>query len=76
MKSLATTLTAIAALVLVFVAAAGNTDSPAAPADPGSAMYRLGDIYNRLDTGAAGTKRVGAFEEPSAGPGDSGHTLD
>jgi hypothetical protein len=78
-----TPFTGIIVLVLALGAAAGDTDSPAAPSDPASAMYRLEDIYNRLDTGAAGAKRAGAFEEPTAGdfaaaggPGDSGPTLD
>ena len=52
---------------------AGNLDSPAPPTDPGSAMYTLEDIYNRLDTGTAGTQSV--FAEPGAGPGSTGHTL-
>ena len=52
---------------------AGSLDSPAAPTDPGSAMYTLEDVYNRLDTGTAGTQSV--FAEPVAGPGSTGHTL-
>ncbi len=44
-----------------------TTDSPAGPDDAGSAMYTLEDIYNRLNTGAEGTKGTG-FTEPSAGP--------
>lgn len=56
---------------------AGNLDSPAAPTDAGSAMFTLEDIYNRLNTGAAGTKRPGPFVEPSSGPTTgTGHTLD
>ena len=82
MRIWTTTRTTIIALTLAFVAVAGDTDSPAAPNLPVSAMYHLEDIYNRLDTGAAGAKRAGAFEEPTAGdfaagaPGDSGPTLD
>ena len=82
MRIWTTTRTTITALTLAFVAVAGDTDSPAAPNLPVSAMYHLEDIYNRLDTGAAGAKRAGAFEEPTAGdfaagaPGDSGPTLD
>jgi hypothetical protein len=30
-------------------------------------MYTLEDLYNRLDSGAEGTKRVGPFAEPGAG---------
>jgi len=55
---------------------AGNLDSPVPPSDAGSAMYTLEDVYNRLDTGAAGAKRTGGFAEPGAGPGSTGHTLD
>lgn len=36
-------------------------------------MYRLEDVYNRLDTGAPGAQSV--FAEPGAGPGSTGHTL-
>jgi len=39
-------------------------------------MHTLEDIYNRLDTGAAGAKRGGGFMEPAAGPGSTMHTLD
>ena len=55
---------------------AGNLDPPAGPDDPGSAMYTLEDIYNRLNDNTTATKRGGAFTEPSAGPGSTGHTLD
>jgi hypothetical protein len=55
---------------------AGNLDSPAAPTAAGSAMYTVTDIYNRLDTGAPGTKRTGSFVEPSGTPGSTGKTLD
>jgi len=57
-------------------ALAGSLDSPAAPTSAGSAMYTLEDIYNRLNVGAAGAKRTGAFTEPSSGPVAAGHTLD
>jgi hypothetical protein len=64
----------ISAVVLIGATAwAGSLDSPAAPTDPGSAMYTLEDLYNRLDAGTAGTQSV--FAEPSAGPGSTGHTL-
>ena len=46
-------------------AATGTTDSPAAPGATNS--YTLQDIYNRLDTGAAGAQST--FTEPAAGPG-------
>jgi hypothetical protein len=38
-------------------------------------MFTLEQIYNRLDTGAAGTKMT-SFTEPLAGPASTGHTLD
>jgi hypothetical protein len=63
-------------LALFGSAQAGSLDSPAAPTDAGSAMYSLESIYQRLDTGAAGSNRVGGFSEPVAGPGATGHTLD
>ncbi|MCK4790866.1 MAG: DUF1566 domain-containing protein [Desulfobacteraceae bacterium] len=55
---------------------AGSLDDTGSPMDPSSAMFTLEDIYNRLGTGAAGTKRPGAFVEPSSGPASTGHTLD
>lgn len=63
----------IAAVCLAGVAYGGSLDSPAAPTEPGSAMYRLEDVYNRLDTGAPGAQSV--FVEPTTGPGSTGHTL-
>lgn len=44
---------------------AGSLTPPAGPAAAGSAMYTLGDVYQRLSSGAAGTKRAGAFVEPT-----------
>ena len=55
---------------------AGSLTDPGTPGSSSSAMYTLEDIYNRLDSGAAGAKRSGGFTEPSASPGSSGHTLD
>ena len=56
---------------------AGSLDAPAAPTDDNSAMYTLEDVYQRLNTGAEGTKRTGGFAEPAAGPaGGTGRTLD
>lgn len=55
---------------------AGDIDSPAAPSDAGSAMYTLEDIYNKLDTRVDVSKRTGAFAEPAAAPGSTGHTTD
>jgi hypothetical protein len=69
----------LATLAMVFAAGtalAGNLDAPAAPTDPGSAMYTGEDVYNRLTTGTTGAKRTGSFAEPSTGPATGGHTLD
>jgi len=64
-------------LFLPMAALAGDLNSPAGPTSADSAMYTLEDIYNRLNTGTAGSKRTGAFTEPSAGPtAGTGHTLD
>ncbi len=57
-------------------AVAGDLDPVAGPSDPGSAMYTLTDIYNRLFDNTAGTKRSGAFSEPAGAPGSTGYTLD
>jgi hypothetical protein len=45
-------------------AAPGTLDSPAPPGSTSS--YTLEDIYNRLDTGTAGTQST--FTEPTSGP--------
>lgn len=63
---------------LAFAAApvrAGSLTPPAGPADPGSAMFTIGDVYSRLSSGAAGVKRTGAFAEP-ADLGATMRTLD
>jgi len=52
---------------------AGDLDSPAAVNHTDSNMYTISDIYNRLETGEAGTK--GSFAEPTSGPGSTGKTL-
>ncbi|MEW6709863.1 MAG: DUF1566 domain-containing protein [Candidatus Riflebacteria bacterium] len=54
---------------------AGDLNAPAGPTDSGSAMFTLEDLYNRLNTGAAGVKRSGPFAEPSASPGSTMHNL-
>ncbi|MBF0397943.1 MAG: DUF1566 domain-containing protein [Desulfobacterales bacterium] len=59
----------------ITVAFAGNIDSPALPADSGSAMFTIDDIYNRLDSGTAGSKRTGSFNEAGSLPASTGHTL-
>jgi hypothetical protein len=66
----------VLSMVLVSNGLAGDLDSPAAPGNPGSAMYTLDDIYNRLNTRTSVAKRAGAFTEPSAAPGSTGHTTD
>jgi len=62
---------------VVMTALAGDLDSPGPPSSPLSAMYTVEAIYNRLNSGAAGSKRSGAFIEPSSGPtAGTDHTLD
>ena len=68
--------TVMGILLAACTARAGSLDSPAAPTNAGSAMYTVTDLYNRLDTGAAGVKRAGSFVEPSGAPGSTGKTLD
>jgi len=48
------------------VVLAGSLDSPADLSDPGSAMYTIEDIYNRLDTGAQAPAPSGGFTEPQS----------
>ncbi len=55
---------------------AGNLESPADPSDPASALFSQEDLYLRLTTGAAGSKRTGGFTEPTTGPDNTGHTMD
>jgi len=56
----------------VAVVLAGSLDSPDVPGNTES--FTLEDIWNRLDSGAAGTKTT--FTEPGAGPGSGTmHTL-
>lgn len=53
---------------LAFAAApahAGILNPLAGPAEAGSAMYTIGDLHQRLTDGTAGTKRAGAFVEPT-----------
>jgi len=57
-------------------AQAGSLDAPAAPNDAGSALYTLDALYNRLDTGAAGSKRGAIFAEPTAAPAATMYNLD
>ncbi len=76
-KSVFTTvMAAVFAVMAMTPAFAGSMDAPADPTSATSAMYTLESIYQRLATGAAGSKRVGPFAEPGAGPVATGHTLD
>ena len=63
-------------LLLPAIVGAGDLEPAAGSDDPGSVMYTLDDIYNRLNNNTTATKRSGAFTEPSATPGSTGHTLD
>lgn len=70
------TLSALSALGTVPAAsAAGTLDAPAPPTSGSSAMYNINDVCNRLDSGAAGSTRSGAFSEPASGPAASNCTL-
>lgn len=64
---------AVALLVAsILLAAPGVVEAqltpPAGPNDAESAKFTLGDIYARLASGTAGTKRGASFTEPMAGP--------
>jgi len=54
---------------------AGSIDSPAVVGEAESTMYTLTDIYNRLDSGEAGTLATGTFTEPTSAPGSTGYSL-
>ncbi len=54
-------------------ATAGSIDSPGAPDADASKSFSLQDLYNRLDSGAAGTQR--SFTAPTAGPGPTMFTI-
>jgi hypothetical protein len=75
-KLMVIALTLMVMLCFGAISFAGSLDDPGLPTSPSSAMFTLEDIYNRLGTGAAGTKRPGVFVEPSSGPAATGHTLD
>jgi len=66
-------LTGASAVVLLLstgAAVAGGLTPPGGPDSEDSALYTLEDLYKRLETGAEGTKRGGAFAEPASGPTD------
>jgi hypothetical protein len=60
-------------ILLPSTALAGPFVPPAGPDSPASAMYSIGDICNRLDTGAAGSKKT--FTDPTSSPGSTGCSL-
>ncbi len=64
-----------AALLFASAAFAGSLTAPAPPDQAGSAMFTLEDLYQRLAAGTAGTKRAGAFTDPTV-IGATMHTLD
>jgi len=70
------------ALTLAFFGAsasanAGELTAPAGPEAPESAMFSLEALYNRLTTGAPGSKRRGPFQQPGRGPvAGTMHSLD
>jgi hypothetical protein len=65
---------AAAMVAVVVVVFAGDPDGPPGPPES-TYSYTLEDIYQRLDTGAAGTPIT--FTEPISGPGTGTmHTLD
>ena len=70
----ATLLTILAASALTSAARAQGP--PAGPDDPASAMYTLEAIYQRLATGAPGSRRGAGFVEPTTAPGTPGRSLD
>ena len=53
------------------VVLAGSLDPPSGPTDAGSQMHTLEQIYDRLATGAAGSK-MASFTEPAGGQVDYG----
>ncbi len=56
------------------VVLAGNLEPSGGPTQAGSQMYTIEQIYERLNTGAAGSKMT-YFTEPSSGPAGTGRTL-
>jgi len=60
---------------VVFTPFTSSIDSTAAVTDSNSAMYTINDVYNRLNTGMAGSKRSGAFTEPAGVPASSSKDL-
>ena len=65
----------IGVLLSAAVVFAGSLNPGSGPGDAGSQMYTLQQIYDRLTTGAAGTKMT-TFTEPAVGPAPTMRTLD
>jgi hypothetical protein len=65
----------IGVLFSTAVVLAGSLNPSAGPADPGSQMFTLEQIYTRLTSGGNATK-MAAFTEPGSGPGSTMVTLD
>ncbi len=76
LKKISIYLIIITISVLTGMVIAGTLDPIDLPDNPGSAMYTLTDLYNRLVSGTESEKRVGGFTEPQTEPGATGHTLD
>jgi hypothetical protein len=59
------------------IAYSGNFNSPAGTTNAASKMYTVNDVYNRLNSGAAGTNPATktTFAEPGAGPASSSYDL-
>jgi hypothetical protein len=55
--------------ILATPIAGGELVPPGGPNQATGAMYGLDEIYNRLVTGADGTKRGDSFQGPTVGPG-------
>lgn len=55
---------------------AGSLDSTVGASSPGSAMFTLSDVYNKLNDRAYTPQlRTGGFSEPTSGPTATGQTL-
>ncbi len=60
-------------IIFSLTAVAGDLDSPSDPNTLSSGMYSLDDIYNRLNSGTAGT--ITSFNEPAQAPVSQGRNL-
>lgn len=75
MKRLCEILSLVVLLFIILNVNAGNIAPPGGPTDATGQMFTTTDIYNRLNEGTTGTKKT-TFTEPTAGPSNSGKTLD